>query len=183
MHPNTKYAVIPFVIGAVALGVWLTTDSLQVFAVCFATLVFAVPVCLMMLWEWLRTGVPPDISLSPLIPGRAEREFWRNLETRPKMSDDAFYVAFYKDSPISQTTTNQLREILTDEIGMDLSTLYPHDDLNLIDFELDWVPILRRIEQAFCIKFSKTQVSNGPATFDRLVNLISAAVDASQRVG
>ena len=53
-------------------------------------LVFDIRVCLLVLIQRLSTGEPPELSLSPRIPCRVERELRRKLCDRPKLTDDVW---------------------------------------------------------------------------------------------
>jgi hypothetical protein len=169
MNSRTLAASIPFVLALIAFAGALFVDHPIVFAICFTILIFDIPVCLFVGWDWLRTGEPPEINLSPMIPSRAERELIRNLRTRPKLADDEFYSTFYAESGVSKTSIASIRAILSEQIGMDLSALLPHDDLILIDPEMDWSIIIDEIEREFDVRFTDSELEGGPATFDFFV--------------
>ena len=169
MDSRTLTASVPFALALLALLVALLVDHPVVFAVCFTILIFDVPVCFFVGWDWIRTGETPEINLSPLIPCRAERELMRNLRTRPKLTDDEFCSTFYADSHISKSSITSIRTILSEQIGMDLSALLPHDDMTLIDPEMDWSMIIDEIEREFDIRFTDSEIESGTATFDFFV--------------
>ena len=166
---QTLIASIPFVLAAIAITVALLFDHPIAFSVCFAFLVFDIPVCTFVGWDWIRSGEPPEINLSPLIPSRAERELAKNMRLRPKLSVDDFYTTFYADSGISKKSIALIRAILSEQIGMDLATLLPHDDMILLDPEMDWSIIIDEIEREFEINFNDTELETGTATFDFFV--------------
>ena len=153
----------------IANAVAMLVDHPMAFAVCFAFLVFDIPVCFFVGWDWIRSGEPPEVNLSPLIPSRAERELARNMRSRPKLTVDEFYTSFYADSGVSKKSINSIRTILSEQIGMDLATLLPHDDMLLLDPEMDWSIIIEEIEREFRIKFTDNELEAGQATFDFFV--------------
>ncbi len=169
MDSRTFNASIPFALAVIAIVVGLLVDHAIVLSVCFAFLVFVIPVCFFVALEWIRHREPPEISLSPLMPTRAERELRRNLRNRRKLTDDEFYSACYANSGVSKTSIASIRTILSEQIGMDLSALLPHDDLNLIDPELEWSIIIDEFEREFEIRFTDSELEKGPATFDFFV--------------
>lgn len=166
MKSRSAYALMPFAVTIAAFTVSRLFESAAVYAVCFAILVFSVPVCLLVAWERLRTGEPPELGLSPLILSRPERELIRNLKTRPRLSDRSFCETFYPDSGFSVQSIAKLRNILAGQIGYNLAGLHPDDDLSLLDDEIDWMIIVSEIEREFGIQFTRTDLEAGPATFD-----------------
>ena len=74
---NPFFAVMPFVISAVAAAIYWASDKfgiegrlLPASAVC---LVFSVPVCLWIAFQWIRDGKPPALDLAPLTSPSTER--------------------------------------------------------------------------------------------------------------
>jgi len=169
MDSRTFYALLPFAIAIVAFSISQLVESIGVHTICFTILVFDVPVCLLVAWVWIRERQPPQLSLSPLIPTRAERELYRNLKNRPQLNDDEFYSAYYLTSGISKKTISTIRSILSEQIGMNLSTLLPHDDLTLIDPDIDWTIIIDEVEREFETRFADSELEAGPATLDFFV--------------
>jgi hypothetical protein len=133
-----------------------------------AILVFDIPACVFVLVKWLRAGEPPELSLCPLIPCRAEREFRRALRDRPQLSDDEFYEAYYSESGIPRQLPGQLRKSLENAFGMNFAALHPDDNLMDADHEVDWGDVLWRIEKEFkVIILFETFAAQG--TFDSLL--------------
>ena len=136
---RTLIALIPFVIAvsglivAAILSFWPLLPkgpSAVAFGIVGAILVFDVPVCVLVLVQWLATGEPPELSLSPLIPCREERQFHRNLRERSKLNDDEFYDTFYANSQIPKRFPVQLRTSLENAFGLDFGALHPTDNLH-----------------------------------------------------
>lgn len=172
MDSRTIYALLPFAIAIATFWASQLVDTIGVHTVCFTILVFDVPVCLVVAWEWTRERRPPELSLSPLIPTRAERELYRNLKNRPQLSDSEFFESFYANSRVSSQSIARIRAILTEQIGMNLSGLRPNDDLTLIDGGIDWTTMIDEIEREFNIRFTDSELEAGPATFDFFVTTL-----------
>jgi hypothetical protein len=174
-------ALIPFFIAAPTLVavaiVWHSSfpwDTIAAFCGVFgAILVFDLAACLYVLIPWLWTGEPPELSLSPLIPTREEREFRRSLRERRKLYDDEFYDAFYADSGIPRGLPVQLRKTLEEELGLDFGGLWPSDNL-IRAVEVDWGDIFDLIEREFRISIPRERWKQFDGTFDSLVKLIAA---------
>ena len=158
MDSKTRIASVPFVLAILALLAVQLVDHPVVSAVCFSVLVFDIPVCLFVGWEWIRNGEAQEVNLSPLIPSRAERELMKNLRTRPGLTDDEFYSTFYGGSGIPKASVSSIREILAEQIGMDHSALLPDDDMILIDPEIDWSIIIDEVEREFCVRFTDSEL-------------------------
>jgi hypothetical protein len=151
---------LPFVYNNIALGIVA------------AVLVYDIPVCALVVVEWLRTGEPPELSLSPLIPSRVEREFRRTLCSRPELGDDDFYATFYADSQIPKSLVVRLRKSLECAFGLDFAGLHPADNLIVADGELDWADVLFRLNREFGITLTREMLANFDGTFDNLAKLI-----------
>jgi hypothetical protein len=186
LDPRARTALIPFLIAvpsilvAALLWFWqpfpLGYISIAI-GVIGAILAFDLPVCALVVFEWLRTGQPPELSLSPLIPSREEREFRRILRTRPKLNDDDFYATFYSDSPIPKSLVVQLRKSLECAFGLDFGALQPTDNLILADPELDWADIVFRLNREFGIRLTNEMFGKFDGTFDSLVALVQKGVN------
>lgn len=181
MDSKTRIASVPFVLAILALLAVLLVDHPVVSAVCFSVLVFDIPVCLFVGWEWIRNGEAPEVNLSPLIPSRAERELMKNLRTRPGLTDDEFYSTFYGGSGIPKASVSSIREILAEQIGMDHSALLPDDDMILIDPEIDWSIIIDEVEREFCVRFTDSELESAPATLDFFVQRVFAKKQEQNR--
>ena len=169
MNSQTLSATMPFALALIATAIVICVDHPIVFASCFVFLVFVIPVCICVGWAWVRNGEPPEVNLSPLIASRSERELARAMRSRPTLSVQQFYTKFYADSGISEQSVASIRRILSEQIGIELATLLPHDDMVLLDTEIDWSIISDAIEQEFGTRFTETELETGPATFDFFV--------------
>lgn len=178
---HTLIALVPFVIAvpgvivAVLLWFWrpLPRDPNAIaFGVTTALLVFGLPVCILVLIEWLRTGEPPELSLSPLIQCREEREFHRNLRKRQKLNDGDFYDTYYANSGIPRRFPMELRMSLEGVFGLDFAALHPADNLIYADVELDWADLICRVNREFDIAIPKDEVRELDGTFDSLLRCI-----------
>jgi hypothetical protein len=152
--------------GCVGVWVWIA-----LFAILFCDL----PACLLVIVEWWRRGEPPEIvmSLSPLFPSPAEREFRRSLAERTQLNDDAFYDAFYAKSEMPRQIPIRIREMLQDAIGIDFGGLRPDDDLVVASDELDWADIFYRVQREFSVSIPKEAWSEFDGTFDSLVKMVA----------
>jgi hypothetical protein len=182
INRRTGIALIPFVIAmsgliaALILWFWppLPKDlNAIVFGLVGAILVFDIPVCILVLLQWLVTGEPPELSLSPLIPSREEREFHRELRKRPKLNDNEFYNTYYSNSPIPKRLAIQLRASLENACGLDFGGLHPTDNLIYADAELDWADILFRINREFDVVVPEEVYDTLDGTFDSLLRCIA----------
>lgn len=178
---RTLIALIPFMIAvsgviiAAILWFWspLPKDPTAIaIGVVGAILVFDFPVCVLVFVQWLLTGEPPELSLSPLIPCRKEREFHRTLRERPKLNDDEFYNTFYSDSGIPKYLPIQLRASLENVFGLDFATLHPTDNLIYADAELDWADLVYRINRDFDVVVPGKMIAKLDGTFDSLLQCI-----------
>ena len=180
---RTWIALVPFLIAVptliIAVILWFAsplpreTRSIA-FGIVGTILVFDLPVCVFVLVQWLATGEPPELSLSPLISSREEREFRRNLRERPKLSDDEFYARFYADSFIPKQLAVQLRALLATQFGLDLGRLHPLDNLIYADVELDWAFLMDEINEEFDIVVPDEIIGKLDGTFDSLLRCIAS---------
>jgi len=180
---RTWIAMIPFLIAVlgliVAVFLWFASPLPRepkaiALGIVGAILVFDLPVCVFVAVQWLATGEPPELSLSPLIPSREEREFRRNLRERPKLNDDEFYARFYADSSIPKHLAVQLRALLATQFGLDLGALHPLDNLIYADVELDWAFLMDEINEEFDIVVPEEMIGKLDGTFDSLVRCIAS---------
>jgi hypothetical protein len=166
---RTWIAMIPFLIAVlgliVAVFLWFASPLPRepraiALGIVGAILIFDLP--------------PPELSLSPLIPSRQEREFRRNLRERPKLNDDEFYARFYADSSIPKHLAVQLRALLATQFGLDLGALHPLDNLIYADVELDWAYLMDEINEEFDIVVPEEMIGKLDGTFDSLVRCIAS---------
>jgi hypothetical protein len=181
---RTWIALIPFVVALFAVPAFVLLSEFAsrhavagwVWIALFVILFFDVPACLLVVVEWLWRGEPPEIvmSLSPLFPSRAEREFRRSLAERPQLNDDDFYKAFYAKSDIPRQIPVRLREMLQDAIGLDFGGLRPDDDLVVASDELDWADVFYLMQREFSVSIPKEAWSEFDRTFDSLVTMVAS---------
>ena len=90
----TWSALIPFAIAlpgvALASVFWLLSPlepelNTLAFGIVGTILAFDLPVCLLVLVQWIWTGNPPELSLVPLVPTKEERELRKSLQKRTKL--------------------------------------------------------------------------------------------------
>jgi hypothetical protein len=182
--PSTRHRVIvasvPFMIAVPALiaAVMLWRSPLPkqgtagLFGMVGAILIVDLATCGFVLVQWLWTGEPPELSLSPLVLTREERQFRHNLRTRPKLDDEQFYDAYYADSGIARTVPAELRKLLGDVLGLDLGALSPTD--KLVDDELDWADVFFRMERVFKVPIPREKWKVFDGSFDSLLTLLTA---------
>lgn len=177
-------ALVPFVIAVVcAVGVGFVTllgerarlVSAVGVGILGPILFFDMPVCLWVIVEWIRDGEPPEMSLSPLIPSRAEREFRRQLRERPKLNDDEFYRTFFAQRSIPQELPVRLRKTLEDVLGMEFGALRPEDNLVHADAEMDWADVFEAIERRFEIRIPEELQAGVDGTFNSLLDCVIKA--------
>jgi len=171
-------ALIPFIIAVpgliVATVLWFWPPSnLIAFGIVGAILIFDLPVCVLVVIQWLAKGEPPGLSLSPLVPCREEREFHRNLRERPKLNDDEFYDTFYANSRIPKRLPVQLRTSLENAFGLDFGALHPTDNLIYADVEVDWADVIFRVKRDFDIVVPDDMIGRLDGTFDSLLQYIA----------
>ncbi len=145
-------------------------------------LVFDVPTCVYVLVKWLRDGVPPDLISELMMSAPEEREFHRNLRTRPKLDENAFFEVFYAPSGVPKNLVVQLRDLLESVTGYDLAGLHPRDNLVYIDGEMDFADVLYRIERDFSAKLDWDELRRSELTFDFLLRAIVRASTHSDRL-
>lgn len=143
---------------------------------------FDLPVCVLVVIQWLATGAPPELSLSRLIPCREEREFHRNLRERPKLNDDEFYDSFYANSSIPRYLPAQLRALLATQFGLDFGALHPRDNLINAGVELDWTDLIDEINGEFDFVVPDEMIGKLDGTFDSLIRCIAKIKDRNERL-
>jgi hypothetical protein len=177
-------ALIPFVLAGIAFiaataAFFVTGWSRNVGAILCgvsgAVLVFDIPVCVWVLIDWIRTGQPPELNLSPLIPSREEREFHRRLRERPKLNDDEFYETYFAAANVPREVPVRLRRLLENEIGLDLGGVHPDDNLTWADSELDFADVLYLVEDEFHVAIRIEGFAFEDCTLGSLVQLIAQA--------
>ncbi len=188
---RTWIALIPFAIALLAVPACVLLSKFAprhgvagwVWIALFAILFCDLSACLLVVVEWWRRGEPPEIvmSLSPLFPSPAEREFRRSLAERTQLNDDAFYDAFYAKSEMPRQIPIRIREMLQDAIGIDFGGLRPDDDLVVASDELDWADIFYRVQREFSVSIPKEAWSEFDGTFDSLVKMVAGRMMKNRR--
>jgi hypothetical protein len=155
-HTVGKWAIRPLTI----LWVWHTV---------------AIPICFMYL-----IGRPIIMTLSPLVMSAESREFRRQLEERPVLSDDEFYVRYYEGSSIPRDIPARLRRSLLNVDSL-LDRAIPSDFLFLLDDEMDFGEVLCVVEREFDIHFATADCKDMDGTFDDLVHQIHMRLNPESR--
>jgi hypothetical protein len=145
-----------------------------------AVLVYALPTCILVVWEWFRTGEMPELNLEPLVPCTERRMLYKAWRERRQLDDKTFYEVFYATSGISPEIIKGVRRELESILGMSLAGVHPGDDISLADPELDFADVFDRFDRAFKINTPlRTRESPTDATFDSLVRFVAAATSYS----
>lgn len=150
------------------------------FGIVGAILAFDLPVCLLVLVQWARTGDPPELSLVPLVTSREEREFRKELRERPQLHADEFYDRFYSASQIPKVLATELRASIENQLGLPNNSIEPNDQLIHADPELDWEYLIDEINEELKILVPVESVHEMDGTFDNL--LIAVARHYSETV-
>ena len=181
-HRRVRIAMIPFGIAAVGVLVacvvlFLLPLSKEATAICVgvvgAILAFDLPVCVLVLVQWIWTGDPPELSLVPLVATREERALRKTLRTRPKLAGDEFYRRYYAESSIPKPLVAGVRALLEYQLGLPNDSIEPSD--NLIDAfpELDWRYLMEEIEVEFRMTIPLEAVYRLEGTFDSLLRVVA----------
>jgi hypothetical protein len=167
-------ALIPFAIAVITMPVaivaWIWSAAV-VFGVAGAVLVFDLPVCVLVIVEWVRTGKPLALHLSPLIPSREEREFSGRLRRGRKLDDEEFYDRYFGDTALPSDLPGRLRRTLENALGMGLGALDPDVSLVDADWEIDWGDVLVEIEEDFQISVPRDSFTE-TITFRTLLDCV-----------
>lgn len=149
------------------------------FGLCFGlvggVLVMDVFVCGLVVFEWWRTGSPPELTLEPLIPCAERRARYRAWKERPQLDDDAFYETFYADSGIAKEIVIGVRREFQAVLDRSLAGVRPSDDMSLADPELDAADLYDRLDKAFAISipWRRGKLNIDDLTFNSLVRLVT----------
>ena len=179
---HARIALIPFMIAIPALTVacvlWFLSPFERelnsiLFGIVGAILAFDLPVCSVVLIQWLWTGDPPELSLVPLVASKEERALRKTLRERPNLCADEFYERFYSDSPIPKSLATKLRGLLEDQLGLPNNSIEPNDNLIHADPELDWQDLLDEINGEFDIVVPAASIDRMDGTFGDLLNGIA----------
>ena len=183
---RARIAMIPFAIAIPALFLasilWFWSpfqgelDSI-LFGVTGAILAFDLPVCLLVLIQWILTGDPPELSLEPLVPSKAERELRRELRERAKIDGDEFYEKYYSESTIPKRLVVGLRRLLESQLGLPENSIEPNDNMAIADPELDWRDLMDEVTDELGILIDDALIEKMDGTFDNLLRTITNTAD------
>jgi hypothetical protein len=150
-------------------------------------LVFDLPVCLFLLWDWASSGKVPELPLGrllwqlfPLADIYDERAFQHTLSAREDLTGDEFYQRYYQGTGVPQTVVLRLLAIYSKFFELSFTKLRP-DDWPPAIAEFDMEPLVVEIEQEFGIPHSQWHNVNG--SFDsvaRYVTQILAETDCQK---
>jgi hypothetical protein len=143
------------------------------FGIVGAVLAFDLPVCVLVLVQWLWTGNPPELSLVPLVASKEERALRKTLRERPKLCADEFYDRFYANSSIPKILATKLRTLLEYQLGLPDDSIEPDDNLIHADPELDWQYLLDEINEEFEIVVPPKSLDKMDGTFHNLLSGIA----------
>jgi hypothetical protein len=139
-------------------------------------LIFDLPVCLLVFWEWMRAGEMPDLNFEPLLPCAERRELYQRWRERPQLADAAFYQTFYAESGFPCETVYGVRREIESIVGRSLAGVHPGDDMGLADVEIDFADVFFRFDRVFKVTIPwRTMAPTIDLTFDSLVRLVAAA--------
>ena len=116
-----------------------------------------------------------SLVFAPLWPSKEQRMLRKELKTRPKLDDKEFYEHFYRDSGVSAAIPIVIRRELEMAMGLDLGGLLPHDNLQIIDGEIDLADVFFRLKRVFSIEIPRRRWHEIDGTFDSLVNFVAQA--------
>lgn len=176
--------LVPFWITAASLLLMVAGHSVPgvdaawrtaLFSLPATILVFAIPCCLFVLCEWLRTGEFPELTWEPLRASPEEKELHRKWRERPKLDDEAFYQAFYAESQIPKKLVADVRRELVSALGLSLAA-HPADNLGAACPDVDLADVFFRFDRVFGIKIpwrSQSPEELGvDGSFDSLLRLV-----------
>jgi hypothetical protein len=178
----TWIALIPFAIAlpgvALASVFWLLSPlepelNTLAFGIVGTILAFDLPVCLLVLVQWIWTGNPPELSLVPLVPTKEERELRKSLQKRTKLDGDEFYQRFYANTSIPKLLVVKLRALLETQLGLPKNSVQPEDNMITADPELDWQYLIDEINNEFVIVIGYEAINTLDGTFDNLLKCIA----------
>lgn len=179
---QTRVALIPFMIAIPALIaaciLWFACPferefNSVLFGIVGAILAFDLPVCMLVVVQWIWTGNPPELTLAPLVSTQQERAFKKTLRERPQVGPDEFYERFYAASPIPKFLATKLRALLEYQLGLPNNSIEPNDNLIHADPELDWHDLLDEINDEFNIVVPARSIQEMDGTFDDLLKGIA----------
>ena len=109
------------------------------------------------------------------------------LSDRPERSEQDYYDEFYADSDVSVEVVSMIRNIFSEQFGIDLGALDPDDDLS-DDYSLIWdldsladVEIILAIEEEFGIEISDGEAC-GMSSLRSISEIVGSKVDQKNLV-
>ncbi|MGC4406595.1 acyl carrier protein [Methyloversatilis sp. MC4-4] len=103
---------------------------------------------------------------------RVDTQFENTFRGRESLSDDDFYAAFYQDSGISREVVTGVRQVLADELQVDVSRMIPGDDFSRnLRFLLESdsmvdVTLVEALEKRFRIAISDKEAEDTKTVHD-----------------
>lgn len=171
------------VTGIVAIVLGLNTGPIDegiLVALLGVVLVFDLPVCLFLLWDWASSGKVPEVPLGrllwqlfPLADIYDERTFQHTLSAREDLTGDEFYQRYYQGTGVPQAVVLRLLAIYSTFFALPSTKLRP-DDWPPAIAELDMEPLVVEIEKEFGIPHS--QWHNVDGSFDSVVRYVTQAL-------
>jgi acyl carrier protein len=108
-------------------------------------------------------------SLTTLFARVAEREYRQLCKTRPNLTDQEFYDAFYRVSEIPFDTCARVRRVLNTQLWM--TNVRPDDNLAAIFDDLDLWDICFELGEEFGLQFPDDIVNSLDGTVDSLIRV------------
>ena len=148
-------------------------------------LVFDLPVCMFLLWNWASSRKVPELPLGrllwqlfPLADLYDERAFRRKLALRGDITGDEFYQRYYHGTGVSQAVVLRLLAIYSKFFDLPSNKLRP-DDWPPDIAAFDTGPLVQEIEQEFGIPHSRWDNVDG--SFDSVVHYVTQRIAETDR--
>jgi hypothetical protein len=119
--------------GIVAIILGLNTGPIDegiLVGVLGVVLVFDLPVCLFLLWDWASSGKVPELPLGrllwelfPLADIYDERAFQHTLSAREDLTGDEFYQRYYQGTGVPQAVVLRLLAIYSKSFALSSTKL------------------------------------------------------------
>ena len=103
---------------------------------------------------------------------RMKREIENIFRDRPSLSDNDFYAVFFQDSGISCEIVSGVREVIAEELNVDVTRMTPNDDFSCnLRFLLDNdsmidVALIEGLEKRFKITILDKEAENTKTIHD-----------------
>jgi hypothetical protein len=129
--------------------------------------IVTIPICFLYL-----IGRPVVMTLVPLVDSAESQAFRKELRERAALSDAEFYARYYEGSGIPSDIPARVRRTL-----YSLDSLFegaiPTDHLCLLYDELDFLDVVKEIEQEFKLRLTKADWATvGVGTLDNLIRVV-----------